>query len=241
MRIWVARPEPGAARTGARLAALGHRPLVAPVLAVEPTGIGLPAEAFAGLILTSANAASALAPEDRARLRTIPTFAVGARTAAVARALGFADVRAAEGDAHAVARLVRESLPEGAHLVHAAGAERKAEPAASLVAAGYRLTVRELYAAQVVARLPDAAADALAAGRLDGALHYSRRSAQAAHDLANAAGLGGAFGDLTHYCLSADVAVPLVTAGVAVHFVPDRPAEDALLAGLPAPGPTGFR
>ncbi|TXM90594.1 uroporphyrinogen-III synthase, partial [Methylobacterium sp. WL122] len=25
MRIWVARPEPGAARTGERLAALGHR------------------------------------------------------------------------------------------------------------------------------------------------------------------------------------------------------------------------
>ena len=241
MRIWVARPEPGAARTGARLAALGHSPLVAPVLAVDATGVRLPEEAFAGLILTSANAAAALAPEDRERLRTIPTFAVGVRTAALARELGFADVRAAEGDARSLAGLVRAALPDGAHLVHAAGAERKAEPAAALVAAGYRLTVRELYAARVVARLPDAAAEALAAGRLDGALHYSRRSAQAAHDLANAAGLGGAFGGLTHYCLSADVAVPLVTAGVAVHFVPERPGEDALLAGLPAPGSTGLR
>ena len=66
------------------------------------------------------------------------------------------------------------------------------EGAASLIAAGYRLAVCELYAARGVARLPDAAADALAGRRLDGALHYSRRSAQAAHDLANAAGLGGA-------------------------------------------------
>ncbi|KQO71094.1 uroporphyrinogen-III synthase [Methylobacterium sp. Leaf89] len=241
MRIWVARPEPGAARTGARLAALGHRPLLAPVLTVAPTGFRLPEETFAGLILTSANAAAALTPAERARLRAVPTFAVGARTAALARELGFADVREAEGDARALARLVRASLPMGAHLVHAAGAERKAEPAASLIAAGYRLAVCELYAARGVARLPDAAADALAGRRLDGALHYSRRSAQAAHDLATAAGLGGAFGDLTHYCLSADVAAPLVTAGVAVHFVPDRPGEDALLAGLPAPGPTGFR
>ncbi|MEE7475054.1 uroporphyrinogen III synthase, partial [Methylobacterium hispanicum] len=32
MRIWVARPEPGAARTAARLRERGHLPLVAPVL-----------------------------------------------------------------------------------------------------------------------------------------------------------------------------------------------------------------
>ena len=42
MRVWVARPEPGAARTGERLAALGHLPLVAPVLVVRPTGAALP-------------------------------------------------------------------------------------------------------------------------------------------------------------------------------------------------------
>jgi uroporphyrinogen-III synthase len=241
MRIWVARPEPGATRTGARLAALGHHPLVAPVLAVEPTGQGLPEGSFAGLILTSANAVTALTLEDRARLRALPAFAVGARTAALAREAGFADVREAVGDALSLARLVRASLAEGAHLLHAAGAERKAEPAASLAAAGFSLTVRALYAARVVAGLPDAVAAALSAGDLDAVLHYSRRSAQAAHDLANAAGLGGAFGGLTHYCLSADVAVPLVAAGVAVHFVAERPGEDALLAGLPASGPTGFR
>ncbi|MGU3359907.1 uroporphyrinogen-III synthase [Methylobacterium sp. M6A4_1b] len=241
MRIWVARPEPGATRTGARLAALGHRPLVAPVLTVHPTGARLPQDAFAGLILTSANAVTALGPEDCARLRTIPTFTVGSRTAALAHAAGFADVREAAGEATSLARLVGASLARGARLLHAAGAERKAEPAAALVAAGFRLTVQDVYAARAVERLPGAVAEGLGGGELEAALHYSRRSARIAHDLANAEGLGGAFAALTHYCLSADVAVPLVAAGVAVHFVAERPGEDALLAGLPAPGPTGLR
>ncbi|KQP80978.1 uroporphyrinogen-III synthase [Methylobacterium sp. Leaf117] len=241
MRIWVARPEPGATRTGDRLAGLGHRPLVAPVLAVVPTGAKLPEGAFAGLILTSANAVQALAAQDRDRLRAVPIFAVGARTGALARQAGFRDVRVAAGDARTLAELVRSVLEPGVTLLHAAGAERKAEPAASLIAAGYRLTVRELYAARIAAALPGAVAEALGADALDAVLHYSRRSAQAAHDLATAAGLGGAFAALMHYCLSADVAVPLASAGITVHFVADRPDEDALLAGLPASGPTGFR
>ncbi|MBN6822197.1 uroporphyrinogen-III synthase, partial [Methylobacterium organophilum] len=88
MRIWVARPEPGATRTGAALADLGHAPLVAPVLAVRPTAAAPPVGPFAALLLTSANAVSALRPalRDAPALRGLPVFAVGARTAALARA-----------------------------------------------------------------------------------------------------------------------------------------------------------
>ncbi|MCJ2045663.1 uroporphyrinogen-III synthase [Methylobacterium sp. J-078] len=240
MRIWVARPEPGASRTAHRLRDLGHRPLVAPVLAVAETGARLPAGRFAGLILTSTNAVAALSPDERARFRDVPAFAVGARTAAAVRAAGLGDVRIAGGDARSLAALVAASLPRGSALLHAAGAERKAEPAATLAAAGFTLSVRELYATRIAPRLPDALLDALGARALDAVLHYSRRSAAAAHDLAGTHGLGGAFRALTHYCLSADVAVPLVAAGVAVHFVPERPDEEMLLAGLAAPKPSGI-
>ncbi len=233
MRIWVARPEPGAARTAERLRALGHRPLVAPVFLVVPTDGPRPRGAFDGVLLTSAQAAGPLAGSGLAA--EVPVFAVGRQTGEAARSAGFPCVIAAEGDAAALARRIRMSLPPGAGLLHVAGADRKAEPGASLTAAGYRVTLWEAYAARAVDVLPAPVAEALGDASLAGVLHYSRRSAATVLELAQSAGLDGAFRGLEHYCLSADVAVPLVEAGLVAHFVAARPSEEALLAGLPQP------
>ena len=228
MRVWVARPEPGASQTGAALADLGHAPLVAPVLAIRPCPAPPPAGVFDGIVLTSANAVEALAEAHRG----VPVFAVGARTAACAEAKGFGPVIAGPGDGAGLAALVAAHLPPGARLLHPAGAERKPEPAEELIAAGFRLVTHVAYRAEAVPRLPEAAATALAERALDAALHYSRRSAATALGLSDAAGHGGAFRALDHYCLSADVAEALAEAGIAVHFVAAQPRETALLDGL---------
>ncbi|GJE53878.1 uroporphyrinogen-III synthase [Methylobacterium thuringiense] len=231
MRIWVARPEPGAARTAERLRALGHEPLLAPVLFVVPSEGPRPRGAFDGVLLTSAQGAGLLAAAGLAS--DVPVFAVGRRTAEAARAAGLARVVAAEGDAATLARRVAASLRPGACLLHVAGEDRKAEPGASLDAAGYRVTVWEAYAARAVDALPAPVTEALGDGSLAAVLHYSRRSTATALRLTQTAGLDGAFRGVEHYCLSADVAVPLVEAGLVAHFVAARPSEDALLAGLP--------
>lgn len=234
MRIWVARPEPGAARTAARLARIGHVPLVAPVLASRPTGAPLPQGRFAALLLTSGSAADALDAEAAARFTGTPVFAVGARTAEAAARAGLGPVIEGPGDAASLARTVAAALPAGARLLHLAGADRKPEPAATLIRAGYDFLVHVAYAAEPVAALPEPVAAALAgtAPRLEAALHYSRRSAATALALASAAGRAEPFGALRHYCLSEDVAVPLAAAGIAIHFVATRAREDDLLAGL---------
>nr|WP_313899390.1 uroporphyrinogen-III synthase [Methylobacterium sp. E-065] len=226
----MARPEPGASRTGAALAARGHAPLVAPVLAVRPTGERPPDGPFDALLLTSANAMPAL--RNAASLRGLPVFAVGARTAALAAESGFGSVHAGPGDAAGLAILARRILPPGAHLLHAAGAERKPEPAATLAAAGFRVAIFVAYAAEALPALPDSIDRAFADGNLDAVLHYSRRSAAIAHALAEDAGHGGAFRRLRHYCLSADVAAPLEAAGVPVHFVAACPRETDMLDAL---------
>lgn len=232
--IWIARPEPGASRTAERVAAMGFEPVVAPVLTVRPTGAGIPAAGYAGLLLTSAHAVSALASGGGlSALCGTPVFTVGARTAAMAAQAGLGPVHDAGGDAAALVRLVLSRLPAGAALLHAAGAERKAEPAAALRAAGLRLTTVVVYEAAPVEALPDAVrARLMRAGGLHGALHYSRRSAATALRLADAADLGGRFRGLRHLCLSRDVALPLEQAGVPIHFVSALPNEDDLLAGL---------
>jgi uroporphyrinogen-III synthase len=230
LRVWVARPEPGATRSGAALAARGHAPLIAPVLVVRPTGAAPPAGRFDALLLTSANAVPVL--QDEPALRALPVFAVGARTAALAARAGLGPVREGPGEASGLAALVADTLPPGARLLHAAGAERKDEPAATLTAAGFRVATHVAYTAAALPRLPDAVDGALAGGCLDAALHYSRRSAAVALALAEAAGHGGAFRGLRHYCLSVDVAAPLEAAGVPVHFVAARPREAELLDAL---------
>ncbi len=232
MRIWVARPEPGASRTAARLTELGHRPLIAPVMRVAPTGERPPEGPFDAVLLTSASAAEPLAA--LGATAALPVFAVGRRTAAAARRAGFAEVVSADGDAQALAALVGRTCPPGARLLHPAGADRKAEPGATLAAAGFRVAVWTAYAARAVDRLPATVLAALGGeeGGLDGVLHYSRRSAETATKLAVAAGAEARYRALRHFCLSADVAVPLVERGVAAHFVAARPDEDTLLAGL---------
>ncbi|BAQ44929.1 MULTISPECIES: uroporphyrinogen-III synthase [Methylobacterium] len=253
LRVWVARPLPAGRRTAERVAALGHRPLLAPVLALAPSGAPPPDGPFDALVLTSASAIPAVAGT---RFAALPAYCVGGRTAAAARAAGLGSVHEsvheAAGDAAALAGLIGRTLPPGARLLHAAGRERKDEPAATLGRRGYHLTVWVAYAATPLPALPAAVAAALADeglaagnlargslsrvnlddGSLDAALHYSRRSAATALGLARAAGREAGFRRLVHHCLSADVAAPLVAAGILSHVVAARPDEDALMAGL---------
>jgi uroporphyrinogen-III synthase len=228
VRIWVARPEPGASRTGVALAGRGHAPLIAPVLEIRLSREAPPVGPFAGIVLTSANGVPALATAHRG----VPVFAVGARTAERARAAGLGPVVEGPGDGAGLAALMAAHLPAGARLLHVAGAERKPEPAASLDAAGFLVTTHVAYRAEPLLGLPAVAGAALGGRALDAVLHYSHRSAVTARALSEAAGHGGAFRALDHYCLSADVAEALEEAGIAVHFVAAQPREAALLDGL---------
>jgi uroporphyrinogen-III synthase len=228
MRVLVTRPEADSRRTAARLAARGHEAVVAPVTVIVPTRQEPPRGAFDALLLTSANAVPALSS---LAVGGRPVLAVGARTAAAARGAGLAGVREAGGDAGALAALVRSTLPPGARLLHAAATDRKAEPAASLRAAGFELLVWETYRARAVEEPPVALIDALRARQIDAALHFSRRSAGILVGLVGRAGLVAPLRAVSHLCLSADVAASLGEIAGAV-VVAEASREDALLDAL---------
>jgi uroporphyrinogen-III synthase len=228
MRVLVTRPREDAERTAARLRASGHDPLVVPLLSVAVTATPPPDLRPDALLVTSAHAAPALAKLEYKDRRV---FAVGERSAAAVRAAGFHDVSPAGGDAAGLAALIARSLPHGSVLLHVAGRDRKPEPETSLRAAGYAIRVWEAYEATAAKILPAALSCALTAGRIDGVLHYSRRSAALLVKLVDRAGLLPRLRSVTHVCLSADVAVPL--AGLdAVILVAAEPHETALLAVL---------
>ena len=231
MRVLVTRPQADAERTGRELAARGHEAVIAPVLRIESTGASPPSGSFDAVILTSANAVPALVSLG-AGAAALPAFAVGERTAAAAAAAGFADVRAAEGDAASLAGLVARTAPSRAKLLLVAGRDRKPEPHAALSAAGFAVATWVAYGAVAVERLPGAGESALRERRLDAALHYSRRSAGVLLDLVDGAGLAAEFRALAHVCLSADAAAPLQAAGAQHVVIAGRPDETALLTAF---------
>jgi len=225
MQVLVTRAQADAEQTAARLRKLGHGAVVAPVIRIVTTGDSCPTGKWDALIVTSLHASEALATW---RGRDIPVFAVGPRTADELRDLGFARIRVADGDAISLAALIRRELPSPASLLHVTARHHKDEPAVSLRAAGFSVTLWEAYEAAAAETLPETARDALAEGRIGAALHYSRRSAELFLGLAEGAGLAATLGAFPHLCLSDDVAEPLRRRGVAVRIAMS-PDETALL------------
>jgi uroporphyrinogen-III synthase len=116
LRVWITRAEPGASRTAARLQDMGLKPIIAPLLVVEPLTPVLPDLAiFTALAFTSPNGVAAYASLTPRRDHAV--FAVGDATAQAASAAGFPDVRSAQGDLTALARLIAASLSDAALLI----------------------------------------------------------------------------------------------------------------------------
>jgi len=226
MRLLVTRPEPDASRSAERLRALGHEVLLAPLLRTETVESSF-AGPFAAVLMTSASAARAIAAHPRvAELAARPAFTVGARSAAAARAAGFAQVHSADGALPDLVRLAAARFAKGARLIYLAGEDRAGDLAADLAAHGIVVETVVVYRAVAVDALPGRVVQEL--GRLDGVLHYSARSAATLLGLAEAAGVNVALG-LAHYCLSEEVALPLRQQGAARIMVAARPVEAALM------------
>lgn len=236
MRLLVTRPEPEGEATAARLRARGHEVMLAPLLRIEAmTDAVLGAGPWSAIIMTSRNAARAIAQHPRVtELRRLPVFTVGRSTAAAASAARFADVRSADGDAGDLVRLILSSRATlGGPLLYLAGADRAADVAGDLQAAGLPADMAVIYRAVAADEFPAEVRHALAAGLVDGVLHLSRRTADIYLACVRRSGLIERALAPSHYCLSAQVAAPLVTAGVRNVAVAPRPEESALIGLIP--------
>jgi uroporphyrinogen-III synthase len=231
MRLLVTRPEPDAQHTAKALRERGHEVMVAPMLRIEPVAADFGLGPWDALVVTSANSCRALARHPRlGDVKTHPVFVVGRHTAEAARAAGFADVTSAEGNATDLARLLATRFGAGARrLLYIAGEDRAADLAGDIAAHGLTLKTVIIYRAVKVADFPDAARQALAAEHIGGVLHFSRRSVEAYLACAEAAQILDRSLTPFHYCLSPQVARPLMQAGASGVRVAARPDEAALI------------
>jgi uroporphyrinogen-III synthase len=232
MRLMVTRPEPDAERTAAALRDRGHTVLVAALLEIEPIRATIATRPWAAVLMTSASAARAIARHPNGpALKSRPVFVVGVRTAEAARAAGFLDVTSAQGDVSDLGRLVEARFAgSGAPLLYLSGEETSGDLAGAVARAGLDVERVSIYQARAAQRFPAPADAALRHAAIDGVLHYSRRTAQSYLTCAEALG-DDCVRALwpTHYCLSAQVAAPLVSAGRARVCIAPRPDEAALI------------
>jgi uroporphyrinogen-III synthase len=231
----ITRPEPGAAATAVRVAALGWQPVLAPALLLSSLPIA-PAPEARAVLVPSAAALPSLAESCPPGL---PVLAVGEGTAAAARNAGFTDVIAAEGDALSLAALAGARLDTAGPVLLASGQGYGDDLAADLAARGFAVIRRDAYVATEATTLPEAARDALAEGRIRVALFFSPRSARSTLSLMREAGLCGAATGIRALALSRRVAEALCGAPGNLSWggldVAPRPDQEALLALLGSP------
>lgn len=240
MRVLVTRAADQARATAARLEAMGHTAVVAPLTRlVHDHAVDLPRAGTAAVVVTSANALAALeGRDDLAALRTLPLFAVGRRTAAAARDLGFAKVISADGDRDDLARLICANLSvDAGALLWIAGRDRTPGFAEALAASGFRVVEREVYRSEEVGELPAETIAALARGEIDAIAVYSPRSASLIVAALGACGFSPTSSGPSIHAISEAAARPFRDVGAAP-IVAERPEESALLATL-APPTTG--
>jgi uroporphyrinogen-III synthase len=220
------RARADAERTADKLRALGFAPMVSPAIEIVATGASMPGGAFDAVLATSAKGLEHAG--DAGAVRALPLHVVGARTAQIAKQLGWRP-DLVTGDAEALLTLLRARYAAPARFLYLTGRERRDDLEAGLRAAGHAVTTVETYEARAARSLSSEALDALTNGEIDAALHYSKRSAEIFLRLARAAGLAEKLRGVTHLALSPDVAEPLEHAACARVLVAQRPDEDHLL------------
>ena len=228
MNLLLTRPVEDSRRFARRLSACGVTAEIAPLLAIRRTDRrSVAVDRFQAVLLTSANGARAFAGATEERDRLV--LAVGDATASAARAAGFVDVASASGDVGALAALARARLEPGAGpLLHVAGSVVAGDLGRLLGDAGFTVERLAAYRAEAATVLPTAAADGLRAGRFDGAVFFSPRTARTFARLSAEAGLASSTAGLVAFCLSRPVADALAMTKWRARRVPRRPESEAL-------------
>ncbi|MEM8839193.1 MAG: uroporphyrinogen-III synthase, partial [Pseudomonadota bacterium] len=138
------RPQPEAAKSAAALEDLGHDVLVDPVLEVSYSSQSIDFPLQAAIAVTSGNGVRALSKlATTAQKRRIPVYAVGDKTAELAREAGFANVQSAKGTVDDLVRLLSEARPKA--VVYVCGRDRKGRLEDKLADCGLTVTVAERY------------------------------------------------------------------------------------------------
>ena len=229
MRLIVTRPEEDAGPLKARLEALGHHVISAPLLKiVARDGVSLLDRPYQAIAITSANGIRTLKANHH--LKSVRMLTVGPQSLQAANRAGFRHAEAQGGDVAGLADFIGANLrPKTGPILYLSGAETTGDLQARLAALGFDVDRVTLYDA-VPADDLGAAAQALRRSEADAVLLYSPRTARIWVGLAEGTGLV-ADAKRPHYlCLSENVAAILPETWK--KSIAETPEDSAMMALL---------
>jgi uroporphyrinogen-III synthase len=209
MRLLVTRPEPDARELKKQLVARGHQVLIEPLITINfESGDPIDLEGVQALIATSRNGLRALARRPVIeQARALPVFAVGAGTAATARALGFDHIIQGPCGARELAALLATRADvNGGLLLHLAGDTLAFDFEPELKRLGFHVMRPIVYTTAAANQLSGSTVARLRDDQIDGVLLFSPRTAHVYTTLIRKYALVAANRRVVHFCLSAAVA-----------------------------------
>jgi len=235
-RVLVTRPEPGASATARTLEEAGFSPLVLPLSETLPLPVDLAAmpKDIDAVAVTSANAIRHASNDLIAILAGLPCFAVGRKTAKLARDAGCRKVIEGPGNAGGLADRIVADLPAGSKILYLTGRVRLDGFEGRIAESKLGISVSETYDTRRIDHTDDAVISALAGGQIDAVLLYSAKAAEAFSDLAVQPRIRSLFEKARYFCLSDRIAASLNAAEKDRISIAAEPTEDALLSLLKA-------
>lgn len=229
MRLWVTRPRLDGEALAAKLRARGHSCIVEPLIEISlhpPPPSELRAADL--IIATSRNALRSL---QELHSNDLPVHTqlvvVGPGTAELAEDIGFGNVVVGSGQASELPRLIADKVAACGSMRPNIAILRGKDIAFDLAGALARLGIssREYLVYEALptdAPSPELTAE-IEAGRLDGVVLFSPRTAEIYALRMSERSLGAAMSQLGHFCLSENVADKLPQMHSVLAFVPAKP------------------
>lgn len=232
MRILLTRPKADSEDMKRELAAAGHEVLVSPLIEIELEPVPHIEEAdLAAIIVTSQNALRALEQSPQLpQLTGVKVFAVGPRTAALARELGFRHIVEGPGTGAELAQIIADTLPKSGRIVHLAGDTLAFDMASALSAIGYRAETIRCYRQVPAEAFTAEAEEAIRRGAIDLVILLSPRTARTFVTLIKSAGLQQTASLLSFACISEAASKALIDEGWSGAQVAARPNSQEVLA-----------
>lgn len=236
MRVLITRPRDEAEALAGRIRSLGFIPLVDPMIEIRTfPDVGVDSRNLQAVVFTSANGVRALGNAQNWATfpRDLTAFAVGAATAAAARAAGFTAVIEGPGTVEDLARLIAEGCSSSrGPLLHVSGSVVARDLAPLLAKTGLTVTRAVLYESVQATQLQGETHDGFARGTIDAVLFFSPRTARTFVSLVTDANLIGTMGSVVALSLSPAVTEVLAPLAFARTVTVARPTTDALLESL---------
>jgi uroporphyrinogen-III synthase len=239
MRLVVTRPLEDAKRQATKLAALGHEPVIHPLLEIVfPPLSPLALDGVQALIATSRNALRGLSRNGSFEAaKRLPVYCVGEHTAEFARRYGFSKIVCGKGTAMDLAPLIIRALkPASGALLYLTGETLAFDLEKPLIAAGFAVPRLIVYEARAIGEAGAVQLAERLRGGVDGVILMSPRTASIFVDLIKSFKLEREARAITCYCYSNAIAKPLREIDGLTTAISPHPTEKhmlTLISGAP--------